>query len=180
MSDRASAGGKYMGMDFTCVGDALGDYYFESHIKFQDNNIIFFADIRCAYDIQTPRNHIHFTQEELVHWRLEKKYSLIVNEKGAIVINKTGEPQEIKSQRLPGQEMIEAFNKTLKFVVVDSNDIETRVRAAFIDYTSHIDKYINDALTSWVFPGANTFQFRGIRFSEHQDLVATITYKLNQ
>ena len=44
------------------------------------------------------------------------------------------------------------------------------------NFANQVENYLNNSGTKWIFPGGQTFVFKNVAFSAHQDLVAQLTY----
>ena len=161
---------------FNMTGTVEGTYELKVNIGLKDKNkVVISADAR--YGIYAE-SHLHSgtSSENYARFIYQDVY-LLESNKGKLKVSRAESKLSDKSK--------EATRNNTRDWITDVTDVankhhdkmKTALESAFTDFTVGVGKLVSDAFSKWVFPGTTTFEFSDVKFSDHGDLVATITYK---
>jgi hypothetical protein len=150
--------------------DMTSDIYFEGNI------------IRSVTKA-TVRPHINMeggvTEGDYVKYQTETSYQISVDANGNLsVYLQEGSPKFTDNSETPDPS---GWSRFVSLGDIDNvvNSIKSSLQGWFKNYLEGHDSAILAMLRGsgvWVFPGGKTFVFKDVYFSEHQDLVAHVTY----
>ncbi|MFL6211757.1 MAG: hypothetical protein ACJ74W_23120 [Pyrinomonadaceae bacterium] len=113
-----------------------------------------------------------------VRYQIDTSYQINVDSQGNLVVKLAeGSPKLTDLSETPNPDLWARFISfdQITRVINQLKNIVSRTRDFLTGHDQSILNIINGS-SAWVFPGAQTFVYKDVYFSDHQDLVTHITY----
>lgn len=118
------------------------------------------------------------TEGNYARFKVDTSYNINVNDKGNLVVTLAPNSPKVEDQSATPDPsfILKLFSGDR--ITSDINKLKNFLSGIRNFLTGHDQAILNiiNGSSAWVFPGGQTFTYKEVYFSEHQDLVTHITY----
>ncbi len=156
-------------------GNLSLDYNVVSDVYFENNIITVKTNAKAHVHINVDGG---VTKGNYVNFQATSTYQIGVDAHGQFTVIQTRSVLEDNSDKVDPNwwSKFLTMDEITHMVNVVKNSLQGLVRNGLHNFSGDINYMLNSSNT-WVFPGGMTFIFKGVSFSENQDLVSHIAYE---
>lgn len=148
-------------------------YNVDSKVKFSGNKIIVTTNVSARVHINIEGG---VTEGNAANYEITDTYDLYVDNFGKLIFkheNKIADNSESIDSNVWAK--IASFGTATDAIKTICNSVKDFVNEYANYYSNKMDSCLNDSLC-WVFPGAASFLYKNVEFSNGEDLIVDVTY----